>query len=324
MTDIPCKVAIIGAGNMAREHARAFKDIPGVRLVGIHSRTRPKAKKLAEEFNIEKVFDSVSELYTQTHPDLVIVTVFELAMNPVSRACFEYPWTVLLEKPPGYNIQDAEEILSHAHSRKRNVLVALNRRFLSSTRLVREDIHRNKETTFITVRDQEDQKSALLAGRPERIVNNWMYANSIHTIDFFQIFGKAKVKVVEPIIPWDPKRPSIVISRLEYENGDLGLYQGIWNGPGPWAVDVSSPNRRWELRPIEQAYVQQSNQRIADPLPVHPWDIKFKPGFRLQAEMAVKSALGEPSESPTLEDSMATMKIIEAIFSPEKKEVVLS
>jgi len=324
MSVAECKVAIIGAGNMAKEHVRAFRDVPGVRLVGIHSRTRSKAKALAEEFNIERVFDSITELYNHTHADLVVVTVLEMAMNPVSRACFEYPWTVLLEKPPGYTIADAIEIRDAANRKKRNVLVALNRRFLSSTRSVREEIINTDKTIFIKIRDQENQKKALLVGQPEAVVNNWMYANSIHLIDFFQIFGRAKVKVVEPIIPWDPKRPNVVISRLEYENGDLGLYEGIWNGPGPWAVEVFSAEKRWELRPIEQASVQLINQRSAEPFHVHPWDIEYKPGFRLQAEMVVKSTLGERSESPTLDDSMMTMRIIEAIFSPEKKAIVVS
>jgi len=324
MTETECKVAIIGAGNMAKEHARAFRDVPGVKIVGIHSRTRSKAKALADEFHIEQIFDSISELYNQTHADLVVVTVFEMAMNSVSRECFEYPWTVLLEKPPDIILTDAIEIKDAAIRKKRNVLVALNRRFLSSTRSVRQDILNTSKTIFIKIRDQEDQNNALLNGQPEPVVNNWMYANSIHMIDFFQIFGRAKVTVVEPIIPWTPKRSNVVISRLEYENGDLGLYEGIWNGPGPWAVDVFSAEKLWELKPVEQASVQLQNQRTAERLPVHPWDIRYKPGFRLQAEMAVKSTLGERSESPTLDDSMMTMRIIEAIFSREKKEIVLS
>ena len=45
MTDT--RVAIVGAGAMAREHIRAFADVPRVTVCGIHSRTREKAEKLA-------------------------------------------------------------------------------------------------------------------------------------------------------------------------------------------------------------------------------------------------------------------------------------
>ena len=44
---MPIRIAFVGAGGMAREHGRAFRDIPGVILSGIHSRTRAKAEALA-------------------------------------------------------------------------------------------------------------------------------------------------------------------------------------------------------------------------------------------------------------------------------------
>ena len=319
-----CNVAIIGAGNMAREHIRAFRDIPGVNMVGIHSRTRANAKALADEFQIATVYDSIQELYEKTHADLVVITVFELAMNPVSKICFKYPWTALLEKPAGYTIKDAEEILSAAKKNKRNAIIALNRRFMSSTRTVRENLNKNPCKRFIRVQDQEDQKQARAAGQPQAVVDNWMYANSIHIIDYFRIFGRAKVNVVKPVVPWNPENPGTVIAHLEYENGDIGLYEGTWDGPSPWSVSVNTPQDRWEVRPLEQASIQKRNSRVIDSFPVHPWDTAFKPGFRLQAENAVLTALGKTSESTTLDDAMVTMKIIEAIFTSTKKEIYLT
>jgi len=60
-TEKQVNVAIIGAGNMAREHARAFTSIDGVRLAGVLSRTRSKAEALAAELAFDYVCDSVSE-----------------------------------------------------------------------------------------------------------------------------------------------------------------------------------------------------------------------------------------------------------------------
>ena len=89
------------------------------------------------------VFDSVTDLYEKTNADLVIVAVFETAMNQVSKKCFEFPWVVFLEKPPGFNLGDAEDIAACADKRNRTVLVGLNRRFLSSTRAVLDDLKVN-------------------------------------------------------------------------------------------------------------------------------------------------------------------------------------
>jgi predicted dehydrogenase len=315
MSVTECKVAIIGAGNMAKEHIRALKDVPGVRLVGIHSRTRSKAKVLAEEFNIERVFDSIAELYTQTHADLVVVTVFEMAMNSVSKKCFEFPWTVLLEKPPGYNLEDAQDIAEYAKKQKSKVFVGLNRRFLSSTRAALNDLSHNSNPRYIHVQDQQDLAVASELGHPDIVVNNWMYANSIHLIDYFSIFGRGKVITVTPIFQWNPNTSRVVAAKVEFSSGDIGLYEGIWKGPGPWAVTITTPDKRWEMRPLEQANFQNRGERTLHSIDIHPWDLKFKPGFRLQAANAVAAALEKKSESPTLENAMRTMQIIREIYT---------
>ena len=309
-----CKVAIIGAGNMAREHVRAFANVPGVTLSGIHSRTRSKAEALATEFGIRGVYDSIPELYEKTQADLVVVTVFEIAMNPVSRACFEFPWTVLLEKPAGYSLQDAEEIQAAAAARKRRVLVGLNRRFLSSTRAALADLAPYDSPRFIHVQDQQSLEVAASFGHPDVVVENWMYANSIHVIDYLRLFGRGGVRSVTPIFPWKGKASRVVVAKIEFDSGDTGLYEGIWQGPGPWAVSVTTPEKRWEMRPLEQAAYQSWGERRLHTIEVHPWDREFKPGFRLQAKMAVAAALNKPSESPSLDEAMGTMRLIGAIF----------
>src|SRR6185295_18796634 len=107
---VECKVAIVGAGNMAREHIRAFMDVPGVDIAGIQSRTRARAASLANEFNIPIVADSVPELYERTRAELAVISVSETSTREVCIAAFGFPWTVLIEKPPGYNLPEAESI----------------------------------------------------------------------------------------------------------------------------------------------------------------------------------------------------------------------
>ena len=309
-----CRVAIVGAGSMAQEHIRAFADVPDVEVAGIHSRTRSRAEALAQQHGVPDVCDSVAELYERTQADLVVVAVPETAMNPVSRACFEYPWTALLEKPPGYNLLDAEEVSRAASQHERNVIVGLNRRFLSSTQAATRDLERSNGRRFIHVQDQQDQAQAAELGHPQVVVDNWMYANSIHLIDYLRLFGRGSVASVTPVVGWSPATSHAVIAKVEFDSGDLGLYEGIWQGPGPWAVSVTTPEKRWEMRPLEEASYQMRGERRLHNVAGHEWDEEFKPGFRLQAKMAVAAALGEPSESPTLAEAMDTMKLIADIF----------
>ena len=309
-----CKVAVVGAGYMATEHVKAFADVPGVELSGIFSRTRERAEKLAAEYGIQGVYDSVEQLYEVTRADLVVVTVVELSMNQVSKACFAYPWTVLLEKPAGYTMPDALDIHAAAQQQGRNVFVALNRRFYASTRAALDDLARIDAPRFIKMQDQQDQATALQYGQPKPVVENWMYANSLHMIDYFTAFGRGKVVEVENVFPWTPADPGVVVARLVFESGDTGLYEGIWKGPGPWAATIQTAEKRWEMRPLEQAAFQVAGSRKLEPLETHPWDTAFKPGLRMQAEQAVRAVLGQPHQSVSLGESLESMRLVQRIF----------
>ncbi len=310
-----CKVAIVGAGYMSREHIRAFQDVPRVEIVGIHSRTRSRAEALAQEFRLPNVCGSISELFERTAADLVIVSVPELSVNAICCACFEHPWTVLVEKPAGYDVADAEAIESAARAKHRWAYVALNRRHYGSTRAVVADLATLAGPRLIKVQDQENPVAALQAGQPRLVVENWMYANSIHVIDYFSFRGRGKIPAVEPVIRWDPRHPRYVVARISFDSGDVGLYEAIWDGPGPWAVSENTPEKRWEMRPLEKASYQLSGKRVLESIEDDAWDIRFKPGLRRQAELAVLAASGQRTELPTLQDALTSMRLTQAIYA---------
>jgi predicted dehydrogenase len=308
------KVAFVGAGNMTREHIKAFQNISTVHCVGLYSRTRARADALAAEYGISKVFNSVAELYGETSADLVVVSVPELAVRTVCEECFVYPWKMLVEKPAGYNYEDAVAIKDAARRHNSQVWVGLNRRLLSSTLTVQASIDRSSANRFIRVQDQQDQQAALDAGQPNAVVKNWMYANSIHLIDYFRLFGRGEVVEVNRIKAWTPKNPGLVLATVLFSSGDFGLYEGIWKGPGPWGVTVSSEEYRWEMRPLEIATVQHAGERTRTEAAVHSWDKEFKPGFRAQAEEVVAAIAGKPCRVPSIDDALETMALVRRIF----------
>lgn len=317
MSDKKLKVAVIGAGSMALEHIKAFKDVAQVEIVGIFSRTKEKAMKLAAEFAIPLVCESIDELYEKTKSDLVLVTVFETAMLDVALKSLDYPWQVFLEKPPGYNLEQALQIHEKAKSKNKEVLVGLNRRCLSSTVGVHNTLQNSASKRFIYVADQQDLATARHFNHPEVVVKNWMYANSIHTIDYLTYFCRGEIESVTPLHKWEPDKTFILLAQIKYTSGDEGLYHGVWSGPGPWAVTVQTPEDRWELRPLEKALHQKHGERKLTELPINEWDLSFKPGFRLQAQKVYDYCLNTArlEDVATLDSALQTMKIINKIFS---------
>jgi hypothetical protein len=77
---------------------------------------------------------------------------------------------------------------------------------------------------------------------------------------------------------------------------------------------VTTPKKRWELRPLEQGAYQVRGERRLQAVEACAWDRDFKPGFRLQAEEAASAARGQPSRLASLDDAIETMRLIRAVF----------
>ena len=108
--------------------------------------------------------------------------------------------------------------------------------------------------------------------------------------------------------------PGNVIAQLEFSSGDLGLYQGVWNAPGPWSVSVCTSTLRGELRPIEQLSLQEAGSRKSTLQPSDPLDQKFKPGLIRQAQAAINATQGTTHKLPTIHEANKSMKIVESIY----------
>lgn len=309
------KVAIIGAGNMAEEHIKAFLDISEINIVGIHSRTVEKSKKLALKYEIPNVFDSIPDMYNYTNANIVIIAVSELSTKEVCEKAFDFPWTCLVEKPAGYDLNDAEAIALKARNELRQVFVGLNRRQYSSTINVINDLSKSNQTRLIHVYDQQNPRDALALGRPEPVVKNWMYANSIHLIDYFKLFGRGEIISVIPIIKWEPNNPMFVLSKIIYSSGDIGIYESVWNAPGPWSVSITTQEKRWELKPLEKAAFQVYGTRHLEEIQLSDWDINFKPGFRMQAEEMLKAIQGIPHNLVNIDEALDAMRLVNKIYA---------
>jgi predicted dehydrogenase len=308
------KTAFVGAGAMTAAHMQAFKDMESVELSGIVSRSRPKAEALAQKFGVRHICDSIAELYERTEADLVVISVPVLHTRKVCEEAFHYPWKLLIEKPVGHNLAEAENICDLALSQGREAYVALNRRQYGSTASVQSALDGNDAPRLIHVFDQEDLIAAKSNGHIELVIQNWMYANSIHMIDFFRMFGRGDIVSVKPVIAWNPDAPSFVSAKIQFSSGDIGLYDAVWNGPGPWAVTVTTQSTRFEMRPVEHASIQIYPSRKLEPLPEHEWDKNFKPGLRRQAGEAIKAAKGERHNLVSLTEGVETMKLVSAIY----------
>ena len=307
------KIAVVGAGYMAQEHARAFASLPGVAIVGVCGRTRSRAEALAGLYGAQ-VCDSVEALQRETQADAVVVAVNELSMRDVCREVFAHPWLCLLEKPVGVDLAQAEEILAMAKRAGTRAFVALNRRSYASTRQALAELADDDSPRLISVLDQQDMVAARAGGQPDEVVRNYMYANSIHLVDYLNLFGRGDVVAVEPTVCWTPEQPGFVAATVRYASGDAGVYQAVWDGPGPWAVSVTNRQVRLEMRPLEQLGVQRRGERRLTAVDPDPIDSEFKPGLRHMAEQLVAALGGAPTSLASLDEATRSMALCADIY----------
>lgn len=317
LNETTINVAFIGAGNMTREHIKAFSALDNVNCVGISSRTVEKAQTLADEFDIPHVCTTIEELYNTTKADLVVVAVSVAAMFKVSSEAAQYNWALLLEKPPAIDLEEAQTLQTICDQHSTPAYVVLNRRFLSSTISAKDNLDKNDQPRFISVQDQQPLEAIKNLGvHPDIVIENWMYANSIHLIDYFSNFCRGAVTNVTVLEPWQCTQDTeMVVAHITYDSGDRGVYECRFKGPGPWAATISTQNIRWELKPLEHAAYINDGDRTVHNVEQNEADQNFKPGFFVQSQKIIKAIRGEKNNAPTLQDCITTMDLISKIYA---------
>jgi predicted dehydrogenase len=309
-------IALVGAGNMAKEHLKAFRDIKGCDVVAVVSRGKEKARTFAEQNGIPRACETVDEVFSRYKPDGIVVAVSELAVLEVMTVVSKYPWNVLVEKPAGIDYLEAKKICELFEKKRNSAFVALNRRHYSSTKALLAGLSEDESgPRIVTILDQEDPESALADGRPQKVIDRWMYANSIHLIDFFNLLCRGKLQSVNNVVPWQGLETEFVQATIQYSSGDVGLYCAHWNRPHPWSVSVSTRKKRWEMRPIEVVSYITRDSRTPVVLERSQWDMEFKPGLRLQAEEFAKHLRGESHALTNLRDGLSTMELVSMIYA---------
>lgn len=309
------RVAIVGAGIIAQEHARAFLDIDGIEIAGVTSRSIQPLENFATKFNVKNKCSSIQDLYKTTQAELVIITVSVDQISKVLLECAQHPWTILVEKPLGINFIESQNLLRELGEVTNRIFVALNRRHYSTFLKLEQIINMDSSQRLIKITDQEDQFAARLAGSSFSVTENWMFANSIHLIDILRQFGRGQVTAIKQQSKWKSMATMKHQVSISFDSGDIGTYECQWNKPGPWSVSVEKENLFWIMKPLEKLEQILKTGEIIEMTPKSDWDIKFKPGFRRQAELMIAQLERKESKIASFQDAFMTMQLVNEMYN---------
>jgi predicted dehydrogenase len=128
----PVRVGVVGAGAIAQlTHLPVLSKMRGVKLVGLADNDRPKARALADRFDIPDVFTDIEDLLEADALQAVVVATPNHLHEPHVLRAIAAGVDVLCERPLALTTKGVERIVNAAQRAGRKVLVANNYRFRS-------------------------------------------------------------------------------------------------------------------------------------------------------------------------------------------------
>jgi len=135
------RVAIIGCGMIADQHAHQLRYLPGCELVAACDTEGLMAQQLADRFRIPRVFTDAAEMLSVGGIDAVHITTPAQSHFPLARLCLEAGCHVYVEKPFTLNAAEADELLRLADVGGRRITVGHNLQFSPEALRLRKLVH---------------------------------------------------------------------------------------------------------------------------------------------------------------------------------------
>ena len=207
MSDRPVRVAVVGAGDFGRNHARVYRRLEAVELVAIVDSNSERARSVASEFGTS-VFPDLGALTGCVDAATVAVPTSEHAR--VGCRLMELGLDVLVEKPIAASLSEADLLLAAARRHGRILQVGhlerYNPAFIAVLPIIKEplyfEVHR------------------LGVFSPRSLDIDVVYDVMIHDLDILLALADSPVSSIHALgIPVITDKVDIAHARLEFDSG---------------------------------------------------------------------------------------------------------
>ena len=299
----------MGAGYMAEEYLKVFSS-KKIQCEAIFSRTTFKSKILKKKYDIKKIYKSLNDLKNDNQINALIIAVNEVSTQNLINNLDIRKYRILCEKPVGINFEETKKIVSKI--KNEHFYVGLNRRFYSSNLKANYLISKNKGKRFISIRDQEMQNF-----ESKNVNKNLMYCNSVHLIDYINIYARGKLLKIQRLKKFKNNKFSENLTRLIFSSKDEVLYHCNWNSPGPWSINIIQKNHSIEMKPLENLVQEKliNNKRIRILHKKSKIDRAFKPGLFFQVSEFIRMLNNKKHKLVNLNEYFNAVKLIKKIYA---------
>ena len=124
----PVRVAVVGAGEWGRQHARIFTERDDTALVAICGRNTERTAARAGEYDTSP-FTDIATMLSEAKPDLVTVCLPNEGHFDATLQLVEAGVPLLVEKPLVFSLAEADQLVAAAAKRDLFFAINFNHRF---------------------------------------------------------------------------------------------------------------------------------------------------------------------------------------------------
>jgi predicted dehydrogenase len=201
------RVAVVGTGEFGRNHARVYRELEGIELIGVYDENPQRGAAIGAEFETQ-VLSSLEDL--RGRADAVSVAVPTIVHSNVGCKLLEMGLDVLVEKPMAVNLAEADLLLRAARKNGRILQVGHVERFNPAVIAVQPILNR---PLFFEVH-------RLGIFSPRSLDVDVIYDLMIHDLDILLALVDEPVTEVKAVgIPVLTAKVDIAHARLEFAGG---------------------------------------------------------------------------------------------------------
>jgi len=135
------KFAVFGCGFWSKFQVGAWSEIEGVELVALYNRTLSKARALADQFHVPRVYDNAEELLQKEELDFVeIITDVDTHAKFTEMAVRYGIKNIICQKPMAPSFEEAKRMVSICRESGVNLFIHENYRWQAPIRRFKEII----------------------------------------------------------------------------------------------------------------------------------------------------------------------------------------
>ncbi len=221
------KAAVVGLGSMGRNHARVYRELDGIDLVGVADQNESVAEKIGRTYSA-RAFTDYRKLIDEAKPDVVSLALPTMHHFECAMAFIDAGTHVLLEKPITKTVEEAKKLVAAAKEKNMTLAVGHIERFNPAVSELRRRLNEGMAGRIYQAQARR------LSPYPGRIRDSGVVIDlASHDIDLLRYLIHDEIVRIhgETLQSINSDREDLLNGMIRFRNGAVGVLDVNWITP---------------------------------------------------------------------------------------------